>query len=345
MRVILLGVALAMLWSQVSLATVTRASRLLLQSYRDAAWLQSEIDMLVARGYVLFKGSWHSEDESMESMGKRGIELVLIRDADSPAYRYAEQETVTHIRFPVEPPARSIPLDLQAIAEGRKHEIADGWSGGRGKRDVVSIDHMLSTTYSSDGLSQTDKLEQGWLHYTLQAENGSYPDIPADIDTLQLITDTNTVSLKAAGNYSIYQGERDGAWTDKYVETITIKAGSRTIYLHSLNLDMDGAIISERLSVGTVAKKTADLKSLTLVQETTVINEVFDSDLKNLNGLAKFALENRERGSSHDISQREVGTSSYELQLDDVSNMTLIPKYGNQKNKIQLQLIRDTDNK
>lgn len=41
------------------------------------AWLQSEIDMLVARGYVLFKGSWHAADESKETMRRRGIEHVL----------------------------------------------------------------------------------------------------------------------------------------------------------------------------------------------------------------------------------------------------------------------------
>ena len=249
MRVLLSVVALTMLWTQMSFATASRASRLLLQSYRDAAWLQSEIDMLVARGYVLFKGSWHTSDESMATMGRQGIEQILIRDADSPVYRHAEQETLTHFSHPVQPPHRSRPLDLQVIAEGEKHKIGDGRPGGRGIRDVVHVKNLLSTTYSSKGLSLEEKHKQGLAHYDLQAEDGLYPDTPADSD--QVTSDNKR---------------------GKHIETITINADNpKTIYRHSLVLNSNGEVVSERLSVGTVGQPAT---GLTRVKETMVNHEV-----------------------------------------------------------------------
>ena len=323
---------MVMLWSQVVFATVTgsRASRLLLQSYRDAAELQREINLLVARGYVLFTGVWRTDESDPDSMsgpkGKRGIERILIRDASSPVYRYAEEEKTGGLNLPVEPPHRSKPLQLQAIAEGHKREIADGHVGGRpGTRQVVSVKHLLHTTYSGE-LSRDERHTQGWRHYTLQVEDGSYPDTPADIDTLQLITDANTVTLKAASNYRVYRGEIDSNWVTisnkrgKHIETITINDDEPgKIYRHTLDLDGDGNTISERLSVGVIQRPVEE--GVQRVRELTV------------------SQESPQDPTGPDVPR----TGRYELKLDDAGNMTLNGRLGTKET--ELQLISGTDNK
>ena len=328
-------VVLVVAWSQVAFAAGNRASRLLLQTYRSAAELQREIDILVARGYVLFTGSWYQTNDELDGDsisadnfmdGKRGIERILIRDADSPVYRYAEQENVGDLSFPVEPPARSTPLQLQAIAEGRKHEIADPADDQPGTKEVVLVDHMLHTTYWGRALPPTELQAQGWQYYTLQVEDGSYPDTPKDIDALQLITEANTVALVAASNYRVYRGEIDSQWLTlnneqgKHIETITINNDDpKTIYRHTLDLGVDGKTITERLSVGVVTRTTEG--GVRKIQEITL-----DS-------------ENPQDKSGPETPR----TNKYELQPNDASSMILSTTGGSQK--VLLQLIGGTDNK
>ena len=235
MRVLLGLIALA-LWAQVVCAAVVmRPQHLILQSFRNIEVLQFEIDWLVAQGFVLFAG----EIQYKEVRDVTYKEFVLIRDAQSPVYRYGEKM----IAFDDE-----MPIVGKSIAEGWKKELGDDF-----------VVENTNTHLHNGNRGTQDKIIYGWYSYRLETEDGSYPDTPATIDALQLVNEAHAISMQPVNDYRVYRGEisyprlpPDDTGT-RIVETITINGNNPYIvYRHKavIKSSHGRTYKDERFSVG-----------------------------------------------------------------------------------------------
>ena len=233
---VLWGFMAVALWSQVIFAAmVVRPQQLMLQSFRNIAALQLEVDWLVAQGYVLFAGE--IQDKEIKEVTYK--EFVLIRDAQSPIYRYGEKV----IAFDDE-----MPIVGKSIAEGWKVELGDDF-----------VVENANTYLHNRSRSTQDKLIYGWDGYRLKTADGSYPDTPATIDALQLVNEAHTVDMQPVSDYRVYRGEisyprmpPDDTVT-RIVETITINGNNPYIvyrYKAVISSSHGRTFKDERFSVG-----------------------------------------------------------------------------------------------
>ena len=306
MRVLLSLMAL-ILWPQVVLSagilrppSLVRPQGLILQSYAEIAQLQREVDMLVARGYVLFAGEFLNE----ELEGVTGKEFLLIRDNDSPVYRYGEDEVAAA--------GSSVNFNTKGIAEGGRAPL-----GGDGKD--VNVKNFI---YIPHNATDAERSRLGWYYFRLQTADEAYPENPAAVDTLKLITEARTVDLHPVNHYRVYQGRLDwprlpGSGHTSFVETITINGNNPyIIYRHTARLHVgyyanEGTVVeADRLTIGIYPYLAVEPF---IVEEKTVLSEGVDI-------------------VSHDNGR-------YQLISDNKDNMTL--KYRD--NEIPLQLIKDAD--
>ena len=266
----------------------------ILQSFRNIEALQLEIDWLVARGYVLFAGE--IQDKWIKEVTYK--EFVLIRDAHSPVYRYGEKV----IAFDDE-----MPIVGKSIAEGWKAELGDGFT----------VEN--ANTYPHNGNRSTqDKLIYGWdSYYRLETADGSYPDAPDTIDTLQLVNEAHTVNMQPVNNYRVYRGEISfSIWPSdaadiRGVETITINGNNPYIvYRHKAVITSKFGKTSkdERFSIGIYSHIASNYRI-----EETYIEKMLDS-----------------KGKSGD---------GYLLEPDNDGNITLTEE----SYKVPLQLIKQSD--
>lgn len=306
---ILLGLIGLALWAQaVSAANVlrppslARPQGLVLQSFSNIAELQREVDMLVARGYVLFAGEFRNE----KLEGVTGKEFVLIRDTDSPVYRYGEDEIAV-----VGSPRN---FKTRGIAEGGRATL-----GGDGK-DV----NVGSFIYIPRNASDAERSHLGWYHYRLETADGSYPQNPAVIDTLKLVTAARTVELQPVNNYRVYRGQLDwpklpGGGHTRFIETITINGDNPYIvYRHTERLYVDyhkdnpTTVEATRLSIG-----------------------IYPHVAINPYAIGEYAT----LGEGTGILVKDNGLYRYQLNSDNKGNKTL--KFGEQE--IPLQLVKDSE--
>ena len=235
---VLFGLMALALWSQVLFAagvlrppSVVRPQRLLLQSFKNIAELQLEVDSLVARGYTLFAGKIQAEELATVTYK----EFILIRDAQSPVYRYGEKVTAFKGVTPI-------------VGKG----IAEGWKVELGNDPTVDNDE---TTLYSEFLSIQGKRFYGWYNYQLKTADGAYPDTPAAIDALQLVNKAHTISMQRVNNYRVYRGKAvipaiSGVGSH-IIETITVNGNNPYIvYRHTAMIMRSGKVIGERFSIG-----------------------------------------------------------------------------------------------
>ena len=313
MRVLLVSVALVMVWEQMLLATVIRPPQLWLQSYRNVAELQREIDMLVTRGYVLFAGEAHRRRDSSDPKIK---EFILVKDQQSPVYRYTELEHPRDGKLSGISKGR---MGLWFYEDLRLLDPSDTQSDKTvsdekriGKVDVYTDDLLLNRSEFKSKLSEDEK--SWWLFFEMHA-----PEVietaAAEVGEIIMFTINAMIAhLTQANNYRIYQGERPitsiSGREGKFVETITINGENPyIIYRHAQMILPNGEVYGDRFSVGIYPR---------IVSNPFLIKEKM------------ISVE----GSDF------IGQTRYNLLTDDEGNMTL--QYGN-NTEVTLQLIKDSD--
>ncbi|MDE3269787.1 MAG: hypothetical protein OYH77_05845 [Pseudomonadota bacterium] len=213
--------------------SLVRAQGLSLQTFKHVAELQREVDMLVARGYMLFTGEFHTEASDRVT----GNEFLLIRDLRSPIYRYSEE------KLAIDGGASS--FTAKGIAAGGQAPL-----GGDGKD--VNVQNFI---YIPRNSTDTELSQRGWYHYRLETADGFYPETPADVETIKLITPMRTVELRPVAAYRIYRGQK--ALQDvvpglfgHIIETVAINGNNPyVIYRHTQVVRRSGEK-SDRLSIG-----------------------------------------------------------------------------------------------
>ena len=68
---------------------------------------------------------------------------------------------------------------------------------------------MDNFIYITRNVSDEKKSHLGWYFYRLETADGLYPESPAEIDMLKLITTARTVEMQPVGNYRVYRGQFD----------------------------------------------------------------------------------------------------------------------------------------
>ena len=280
--------------------SLLRPQSLILQSFKQISALQREIDMLVARGYMLFAGEFPNN----ELEGVIGKEFILIRDMLSPVYRYGENQVATR--------NSSHKLTSKGISEGGRAPL-----GGDGKD--VNVDNLI---YIPWGETDLQKSRFGWYHYRLETTDGSYPELPAEIESFKLLTPAHTVEMRPVKHFRIYQGEKPlqdivPGIVGKVRETITINGNNPYVVYRHTQVIRESGEVSDRLSVAIYPYISLQPH---LLKEEAVIIEGTDA----------------------------VGSKKYQLfsnVSDDSNNITL--NYGSlvtdSSTKIPLQLIKQSD--
>lgn len=235
---VLLGLIVLALCSQAVFAGVlrppslARPQGLLLRSFVHISELQREVDMLVARGYLLFAGEFHND--KLEVIGK---EFILIRDADSPVYRYGENKLAFEWSDRL--------LGTKGISKSFKDELSS----------TTTYLHAQDHMYLPDDTTRAQKSRLGWYNYILETADGSYPEVPTEINMLKLKTLDRTVELQPVRNYRIYRGSTPlqdivPNLAGHVTETVVINGNNPYVVYRHTQVVRESGEVSDRLSIG-----------------------------------------------------------------------------------------------
>ncbi len=229
-----------------SIFATPAAFRMPLQSIAQVSDLQRAIDRLVATGYKLLANK--SAD------GRFVREFILLKNAESPIYRYSET-CVMH--------ADDRPLGRYAVfSEGHLEHATTvsvddelhRYVSAEKERDGIpplTREGYRSVTAVSDVSSLHPEIDAVVLFHSLR-HTKSYELIPSNADgTYQLIIPSGSVALHHRDDYRVYRRVTTDAQQRKVIDTLTINGWNPyLVYRHTHISATDGTLVGEVLSEG-----------------------------------------------------------------------------------------------